>query len=69
MLLYNGQLDIIVGVPLTENFLRQLKWSGQEGYLKAEKKIWSVNGVLAGYLRQYKNMQQVYNKYREISDV
>ena len=29
VLLYNGQLDLIVGGPLTEKFLQVLKWSGQ----------------------------------------
>ena len=57
--MYNGQLDIIVGVPLTENFLRQLKWSGQADFLKAEKKIWMVDNDVAGYVRQVNKMQQV----------
>lgn len=52
-------MDIIVGVPLTENFLRQLKWSGHDGFFNTEKKIWTVDNVLAGYIRQYKKMQQV----------
>ena len=52
ILLYNGQLDIIVGAPLTENFMQQLKWSGQSDYLNSAKTVWRVNGTTVGYVRQ-----------------
>ena len=59
MLLYNGQLDIIVGAPLTENFMRQLKWSGQSDYLDSQKTVWKLNGTTVGYVRQVGSFQQV----------
>ena len=39
VLLYNGQLDIIVGVPLTESMLQVLQWSGRHAYLKADTQV------------------------------
>lgn len=62
VLLYNGNLDIIVGAPLTEDFMRQLKWSGQSDYLKATKQVWRVKSSdkeVAGYIRHAKKLQQV----------
>ena len=62
VLLYNGQLDIIVGVPLTENFLQQLKWSGQDDYNKASRAIWRLGddqSDVAGYIKQVGRFRQV----------
>ena len=43
VLLYNGQLDIIVAPVVTENLLANLNWTGVNSYLAAPKKIWKVN--------------------------
>ena len=59
VLLYNGQLDFIVGVSLTEQFLQQLKWSGQKDYLQADRKIWRIGDDVAGYVRQVGKFMQV----------
>lgn len=59
VLLYNGQLDIIVGAPLTENYLEQLQWGGRDDYLNSEKKVWMMNSVPVGYIRQTGKFQQV----------
>ena len=32
-MIYNGQLDIIIGWPLTESFLTSMKWKGAKDYL------------------------------------
>nr|XP_054767401.1 probable serine carboxypeptidase CPVL [Lytechinus pictus] len=61
-LFYSGQLDIIVGATLTENFLQNLTWTGEYGYRNSEKIIWKVNPddtEVAGYVRQYKDFYQV----------
>jgi vitellogenic carboxypeptidase-like protein len=52
MLIYNGQLDVIIGAPLTENYLWNLQWSGAPAYHNATKIIWHVDGLVAGYVRQ-----------------
>ena len=59
VLLYNGQLDFIVGGPLTEKFLQVLKWSGQEDYLKADRTVWRIGDEVAGYVRQVGKFMQV----------
>ena len=59
---YSGQLDIIVGATLTENFLQTLAWEGQAGYLNATKLVWKINPddtEVAGYVRQYQYFYQV----------
>jgi vitellogenic carboxypeptidase-like protein len=62
VLLYNGQLDVIVAGPLTEAYLQKLSWSGQQEYLVVNKTIWKVNPTdteVAGYARTVKNFVQL----------
>lgn len=61
VLLYNGQLDIVVAAPLTENYIRSMKWSGAEKYLKAPKAIWKLDPndeEVAGYLKKVDNFHR-----------
>ncbi|KAL1421163.1 hypothetical protein MTO96_023333 [Rhipicephalus appendiculatus] len=61
VLIYNGQLDVIIAYPLTDNFVSSIPWSGKEAFEKAERKIWKRpdgNGV-AGYVRKVGNFAQV----------
>lgn len=57
MLFYNGQLDIIVAYPLTENFLRSLTSSDE--YKKAPRFIWKVGNDIAGYIKKAGNLTDV----------
>lgn len=59
VLIYNGQLDIIVAYPLTENFLYNLQWSGSNKYMKASRKLWMVGDQLAGYTKSVDNLTEV----------
>ncbi|CAB0018991.1 unnamed protein product, partial [Nesidiocoris tenuis] len=59
VMLYNGQLDIIVAYPLTVNFVKRLKWSGAEEYNNASRQIWYVDGKIAGYVKTAKNFTEV----------
>nr|XP_033333510.1 venom serine carboxypeptidase [Megalopta genalis] len=59
VLIYNGQLDIIVAYPLTENYLRNLEWSGADKYKTAERKLWYVGKELAGYTKTVDNLTEV----------
>ncbi|CAK9812743.1 Venom serine carboxypeptidase [Anthophora plagiata] len=59
VLIYNGQLDIIVAYPLTENYLQQLKWPGAEKYKAAQRKQWWVENELAGYSKTADNLTEV----------
>lgn len=61
-LLYSGQLDVIVGAPLTENMLRQLRWSRAREYRNSGRKIYKVSpgdNRVAGYVRQAGNLQYI----------
>ncbi|XP_033761785.1 probable serine carboxypeptidase CPVL [Pecten maximus] len=62
VMIYNGQLDIIIAVPLTEAFLLSTNWSGLKKYTEAERLIWKVNPTdveVAGYVRNVGNFYQV----------
>ncbi|KAI8515365.1 hypothetical protein Bbelb_061780, partial [Branchiostoma belcheri] len=62
VLIYNGQLDVIVAGPLTENFLWSLPWSGLKKYQKSDRTVWKVNPSdteVAGFVRQVGNFYQV----------
>ncbi|GMH85518.1 hypothetical protein TrST_g10499 [Triparma strigata] len=57
VLVYSGQNDIILGAPLTEQFLDGLEWQGADDYDATEKEVWRVdsdteqgqNDPIAGY--------------------
>jgi len=62
VMMYTGQLDIIVAIPLTEAFLQTVPWSGLDRYKKAERSVWRVNAAdkeVAGYVRHVDNFYQV----------
>lgn len=59
VLIYNGQLDIIVAYPLTENYIQNLKWPGAEKYKTAQRKAWYVGTELAGYSKTVDNLTEV----------
>lgn len=59
VLIYNGQLDIIVPYPLTVNFLQSMQWSGAIQYKTAPRKQWWVGSDLAGYSKSVKNLVEV----------
>jgi vitellogenic carboxypeptidase-like protein len=59
VLVYSGQNDIILGPPLTEQFLDALEWKGKDEYLAAERQVWKIesdtlqskNDPIAGYVK------------------
>lgn len=59
VLVYNGQLDIIVAYPLTENYLRNLNFDGAEQYKTAKRYIWRVDNEVAGYAKHAGNLTEV----------
>lgn len=59
VLIYNGQLDIIVAYPLTENYIQKMEWSGANKYAKASRKFWRVGKELAGYTKTVDNLTEV----------
>lgn len=59
VLIYNGQLDIIVAYPLTESYLQNLAFSGAEEYKTAKRYIWRVENDVAGYVKHAGNLTEV----------
>lgn len=59
ILVYNGQLDIIVAYPLTENYLKNLNFSAAEEYKTAARYIWRVGKDIAGYAKHAGNLTEV----------
>lgn len=62
VLMYSGQLDVIVAAPLTERFLRTVNWTGAADYRTAPRFHWKVqpgDTEVAGYVRQVKEFFQV----------
>ena len=52
VMIYSGQLDVIVAYPLTEKYIDALEWKGAEEYKTATRKVWRVDGDVAGYARE-----------------
>lgn len=62
VLMYSGQLDVIVAAPLTERFLLTVNWTGAAEYRTAPRFHWKVqpsDTEVAGYVRQVKEFYQV----------
>lgn len=59
VLLYSGQLDIIIGAATTENFLSDLQWSGSTAFAKAQRSVWRLSPSdpeVAGFVRAGGNL-------------
>lgn len=59
VLIYNGQLDIIVAYPLTVSYLKTLDWSGTMEYQKAPRYQWMVGSDIAGYVKTAGNLTEI----------
>lgn len=59
VLIYNGQLDIIVAYPLTVNYLQNLNFDAADAYKTADRHQWWVDGDIAGYVKQAGNLTEV----------
>jgi len=51
VLIYNGQLDVIIGHSLTQAFVDSLQWPGRAAFDRAPRTQWHVGPDLAGYSR------------------
>ena len=43
----------------TEAWVKTMKWEGIGNFSKAERKVWKVNGGLAGFVRKWRSLSQV----------
>ena len=60
-MIYNGQLDVIIAFPQTENFLNALDWTGKYDYAMTPRTIWKVQGEVAGYVRTHHIFSRILN--------
>lgn len=59
VLLYQGQCDLRDGVVSSLAWMRKMKWDGIGEFLEAERKVWQVDGSLAGYVQRYGSLSHV----------
>ncbi|XP_014210206.1 venom serine carboxypeptidase-like [Copidosoma floridanum] len=59
VLVYVGQLDMMVTNAAMENYISKLKWPGAESYKTTKRKIYYVGDELAGYVRSGVNLTAV----------
>jgi vitellogenic carboxypeptidase-like protein len=58
VMIYNGQLDIIVAAPLTIEWVSQLNWIGTNELRQASRTVWKVDNTdpeIAGYIKTANN--------------
>ncbi|XP_077285407.1 venom serine carboxypeptidase-like [Arctopsyche grandis] len=60
VMVYSGQMDIIVAYPLSVKTYRSLKWSGSDEYLKASRTPWYENNTVIGYTKKAGNFFEVF---------
>jgi vitellogenic carboxypeptidase-like protein len=51
VLLYGAQFDLAVPVEGLTKVINSLTWKGADDWKKSERKIWRVNGDVAGYIK------------------
>ena len=59
VLLYSGQLDIIVAAPLTESFVQSVDWKNSKKYKTAQRLVYHIDQEVAGYVRIVENFIQL----------
>lgn len=61
VMIYNGQLDVIIAYPLAVNMISTISWSGAKAFESAPRKIWLApdGSDVAGYVRQVGNFTEV----------
>lgn len=58
-LLYQGQFDLQDGVASTEAWMQLIEWEGMTEFWQSDRRIWTENGILAGYVRSYSSLTHV----------
>ncbi|XP_042053586.1 serine carboxypeptidase-like 50 [Salvia splendens] len=59
VLLYQGQTDLRDGPTSTAAWVREMRWEGIGGYMGAEREVWRVGGMLAGYVQRWERFSNV----------
>lgn len=59
VLLYYGMNDLRDGVVTGEEWVKEMEWEGLEEFLNAERKVWEVDGEMAGYVQRWGSLSLV----------
>ncbi|KAJ9549087.1 hypothetical protein OSB04_021630 [Centaurea solstitialis] len=59
LLLFEGQCDLQDSVVSVESWIKKMKWEVLQKFLDAERDVWNVNGVVAGYVQKSDNLSHV----------
>ncbi|KAM0938186.1 putative carboxypeptidase C [Dioscorea sansibarensis] len=59
VLLYYGINDLRDGVVTGEAWIKEMEWEGLEEFLNAERKVWKVDGEVAGYVQRWGSLSHV----------
>lgn len=59
VLLYQGQFDLQDGVASNEAWMRYLNWTEAEKFWSIPRKIWTLNGETAAYVRIHETLAHV----------
>ncbi|KAH7651176.1 Peptidase S10 serine carboxypeptidase protein [Dioscorea alata] len=59
VLLYYGMNDLRCGVVAGEEWVKEMEWEGLEEFLNAERKVWEVDGEVAGYVQKWGSLSLV----------
>lgn len=51
-----GQLDLVVALPGTVNWVEHLQWPGANEFRLSERKFIGVNNILEGYYKNYEKL-------------
>lgn len=56
IIVYNGQLDLIVNTPGTVKWVDDLQWKGGKKWFRAKREALIVNGTIEGYVKRVGNL-------------
>ncbi|KAL3655194.1 hypothetical protein CASFOL_000980 [Castilleja foliolosa] len=59
VMLYQGQCDLRDGIVSTLAWVKKMEWDEIDEFLDAERKVWRVDGKLAGYVQKWKSLSHV----------
>ncbi|KAK5641183.1 hypothetical protein RI129_009730 [Pyrocoelia pectoralis] len=59
VLIYSGQLDMIIPYISTVNYLRNINFDGAVSYRRANRRLWRLNNDVAGYVTQANRLTEI----------
>ncbi|KAG0040688.1 hypothetical protein BGZ82_011226 [Podila clonocystis] len=59
VLAYQGIFDFRDAVAGSTEWIESLEWSGQEAFLRSDRKIWKVDGYTAGYVNSVPGLTRI----------